>query len=231
MFSWQFRSSSSKVGLADATAATASIGATGAGLAMAAVPSVRDRLMHIDDPFTCVVSRGLLLQTRQYVAHVSCPRGHVHSLPQVRTQPWPTYLLLMLAQLPEAFKAPGGGAASADPVAAVAASDACLVVARSSGVVYRYSLPALAIEGQHLLRCRPHQMALNCDSSKLGIVDFGGTFSILDMHTSAAVTAGEGAAAQASPGANGALHLGGAGGKLRITGEHLTLERKVRSST
>lgn len=46
------------------------------------------------------------------------------------------------------------------------------------------SLPTLTLDAQHLLRCRPHQLALNCDSSKLGVVDFGGTFSILDMHVS-----------------------------------------------
>lgn len=41
-------------------------------------------------------------------------------------------------QAPEAFKAAAGGGTSADPVAAVAVTNTCLIVARSSGVVYRY---------------------------------------------------------------------------------------------
>lgn len=46
------------------------------------------------------------------------------------------------------------------------------------------SLPGLALEAQHLLRCRPHRVVLNCDASRLGVVDFNGTFSLLDTHVS-----------------------------------------------
>ncbi|KAI8474040.1 MAG: intraflagellar transport protein [Monoraphidium minutum] len=194
VFTWQFRSSFSRLSPAEAAAAAANVGAAAVGGAGA-----RDRVMHIDAPST----------------HVA----------------------------PDAFKPAGGGGASADPVAAVAASNTCLVVARSSGVVYRYSLPGLTLEGQHLLRCRPHRLALNCDSTRLGVVDFGGTFSILDMRAAAR---GPGDAPAAGGDARGAAAGGGAaaaargakvaaataaaglaaGGRLPITGEHLALERR-----
>lgn len=46
------------------------------------------------------------------------------------------------------------------------------------------SLPGLALEAQHLLRCRPHRVAINCDATRVGVVDFSGTFSFLDTHVS-----------------------------------------------
>jgi len=58
-------------------------------------------------------------------------------------------------QAPDAFKAPGTGVASADPVAAVAASSTCLVVARSSGVVYRYRYLMLVVGVQVFIHQAP----------------------------------------------------------------------------
>ncbi len=98
----------------------------------------------------------------------------------------------------------------------------------------------MTLDAQHLLRCRPHRVALNCDSSKLAVVDFGGSFSVLDMHVnkppenaSIAAGGGGGGAASGGAGGRGRLTLPGGGGlsKLGITGEHLAMERKVGGHT
>ncbi len=74
------------------------------------------------------------------------------------------------------------------------------MVGRASGVVHRYSLPHLTVEGQHLLRCRPYMLALNCNASKMSIIDINGVLSFYDL------TGRSGSSTQ---------------------GEHLSFERKV----
>jgi len=71
----------------------------------------------------------------------------------------------------EAVAVVAGREPSADPIVAVAASASCLLVARDSGVMHRYSLPHIALEHKYTLRCRPQTMAINCDSSRLSIID------------------------------------------------------------
>ena len=76
-----------------------------------------------------------------------------------------------------------GGEPSADPIVAVAASASCLLVARDSGVMHRYSLPHIALEHKYTLRCRPQTMAINCDSSRLSIIDVNGVLTFFDLAT------------------------------------------------
>lgn len=53
-----------------------------------------------------------------------------------------------------------------------------LLVARSSGAVQAFSLPNLSLEGQYVLQCRPQQLRLNSDCSRLAVVDFAGVLSL-----------------------------------------------------
>eukprot|EP00238_Polyblepharides_amylifera_P008608 CAMPEP_0196598138 /NCGR_PEP_ID=MMETSP1081-20130531/94147_1 /TAXON_ID=36882 /ORGANISM="Pyramimonas amylifera, Strain CCMP720" /LENGTH=1154 /DNA_ID=CAMNT_0041923789 /DNA_START=199 /DNA_END=3663 /DNA_ORIENTATION=- len=92
-----------------------------------------------------------------------------------------------------------GSLATNDPACAVCASDKCLLVGRESGIVSRYSLPHLAFEKTYVLRCRPQVMALNCESTRMSIIDINGVLTFFDL-----VVQGEGS----------------------IQGEHLSLERK-----
>lgn len=75
-----------------------------------------------------------------------------------------------------------------------------LMIGRISGVVHRYSLPHLTVEGQHVLRCRPHMLALNCNMTKMSIIDINGVLSFYDL---------------------------AAKGNGSTPGEHLAFERKV----
>jgi WD repeat-containing protein 35 len=83
----------------------------------------------------------------------------------------------------EAVAVVAGREPSADPIVAVAASASCLLVARDSGVMHRYSLPHIALEHKYTLRCRPQTIAINCDSSRLSIIDLNGVLTFFDLAT------------------------------------------------
>ena len=84
---------------------------------------------------------------------------------------------------------------SKDGVAAVAASSTCLLVGRESGELNRYSLPHLAMERKYTLRARPQAMAVNCDTTRVSIIDLNGVLSLFDL----AADAGEVTAPAAAP--------------------------------
>ncbi|XP_015772966.1 PREDICTED: WD repeat-containing protein 35-like [Acropora digitifera] len=68
-----------------------------------------------------------------------------------------------------------------DPVCCICASDKVLILGRESGTIHRYSLPKLALEMKNVLNYRPHQLSLNCISSRLAIVDISGVLSFFDL--------------------------------------------------
>mmetsp|Transcript_25379 Transcript_25379/g.58463 ORF Transcript_25379/g.58463 Transcript_25379/m.58463 type:complete len:1193 (+) Transcript_25379:116-3694(+) len=71
--------------------------------------------------------------------------------------------------------------ATHDVICAVGANEHVLVVGRESGTVHRYSLPHVALETKYVLRCRPQLLAVNCNSSRMGIIDINGMMSFYDM--------------------------------------------------
>jgi WD repeat-containing protein 35 len=56
-----------------------------------------------------------------------------------------------------------------------------LVVGRQSGIALRYTLPHISLEGKYQLRCRPQRMDLNCNSTKLSIIDMNGVLTFFDL--------------------------------------------------
>merc|ERR1719473_943265 len=74
-----------------------------------------------------------------------------------------------------------------DPIAAIGTSDSgaakCLVIARESGTVQRYSLPHLVIEQKFVIQCRPQVISLNCDGSRMSVIDISGVLTLYDMST------------------------------------------------
>eukprot|EP00002_Diphylleia_rotans_P007172 TRINITY_DN1668_c0_g1_i5.p1 TRINITY_DN1668_c0_g1~~TRINITY_DN1668_c0_g1_i5.p1 ORF type:complete len:840 (+),score=196.96 TRINITY_DN1668_c0_g1_i5:209-2728(+) len=68
-----------------------------------------------------------------------------------------------------------------DAVCCVAASEACCVIGRESGTVHRYSLPGFRLDNKYLLRCRPQSLALNCDNTRMSIIDISGVLTFFDM--------------------------------------------------
>ncbi|XP_061599596.1 WD repeat-containing protein 35 [Cololabis saira] len=71
--------------------------------------------------------------------------------------------------------------ATRDPVCCITATDNTLVVGRESGSVLRYSLPNLALVQKYSLSSRAHHLSLNCNSSRLAIIDIAGVLTLLDL--------------------------------------------------
>ena len=55
--------------------------------------------------------------------------------------------------------------ATADPICCLAASEKALVIGRESGSLQRYSLPQVALTNRYTLNCRPHKLAINCNTT------------------------------------------------------------------
>ncbi|XP_072032249.1 WD repeat-containing protein 35-like isoform X2 [Amphiura filiformis] len=68
-----------------------------------------------------------------------------------------------------------------DPICSVCASDKLLIIGRESGTLNRYSLPHVALVNKHTVNCRPHSISLNCNSSRLAIIDIAGLLTFFDL--------------------------------------------------
>ncbi|XP_014106856.1 PREDICTED: WD repeat-containing protein 35 isoform X2 [Pseudopodoces humilis] len=78
-----------------------------------------------------------------------------------------------------------------DPICAITASDKILLVGRESGTIQRYSLPSVAVVKSYTLDCRAYQLSLNCNASRLAIIDLSGVLTFLDLDTRAADSTGQ----------------------------------------
>ncbi|XP_056342288.1 WD repeat-containing protein 35 isoform X2 [Oenanthe melanoleuca] len=78
-----------------------------------------------------------------------------------------------------------------DPICAITASDKILLVGRESGIIQRYSLPCVAVVQSYTLDCRAYQLSLNCNSSRLAIIDLSGVLTFLELDPRAADSTGQ----------------------------------------
>ncbi|XP_076068879.1 intraflagellar transport protein Oseg4 [Oratosquilla oratoria] len=72
---------------------------------------------------------------------------------------------------------------TSDPICCITASEKTMVIGRESGATHRYTLPHVALTARYSLACRPHRLALNCNSMRLAIIDITGLLTFLDMDT------------------------------------------------
>ncbi|KAJ8321655.1 hypothetical protein KUTeg_000126 [Tegillarca granosa] len=70
-----------------------------------------------------------------------------------------------------------------DPICAICSSDKTLIVGRESGTLNRYSMPMLSLTHKYALSYRPHQLTLNCNSTRLAIIDISGMLTFFDLET------------------------------------------------
>lgn len=68
-----------------------------------------------------------------------------------------------------------------DPICAITASDKTLLVGRESGTIQRYSLPNVGLIQKYSLNCRAYQLSLNCNSSRLAVIDISGVLTFFDL--------------------------------------------------
>ncbi|XP_063039587.1 WD repeat-containing protein 35 isoform X2 [Engraulis encrasicolus] len=94
--------------------------------------------------------------------------------------------------------------ATRDPICCITATDKTLIVGRESGIVQRYSLPNVALLNKYNVNYRAYQLSLNCNSSRLAIIDIAGVLTFLDLDSRLSVGDGftadqESAAAAGDP--------------------------------
>ena len=70
-----------------------------------------------------------------------------------------------------------------NPVTCITISDKYLVVGRKSGVITRFTLPHLSVENEYTVagNCEPFRIEMSCLSTKIGIIDAAGVFTMIDM--------------------------------------------------
>eukprot|EP00038_Savillea_parva_P017457 m.20369 g.20369 ORF g.20369 m.20369 type:complete len:1166 (+) comp3785_c0_seq1:132-3629(+) len=68
-----------------------------------------------------------------------------------------------------------------DAVSCITVSDSLLLVGKESGLLQEYGLPGLSLGNRHFLECRPDSIALNCNSTKVSIIDIGGVMMMYDL--------------------------------------------------
>lgn len=71
--------------------------------------------------------------------------------------------------------------ATADPICCIAASDKVLLVARESGVIQHYALPHVALTLRYSVHSRPYTMSINCDSTKIALIDISGVLTFRNI--------------------------------------------------
>ena len=68
-----------------------------------------------------------------------------------------------------------------DPICCITASEKTLLIARESGSLQRYALPSVALVNRYNISSRPHQLALNCNTTMLSVIDVTGLLQFLDL--------------------------------------------------
>ncbi|XP_014880657.1 WD repeat-containing protein 35-like [Poecilia latipinna] len=72
-------------------------------------------------------------------------------------------------------------ATTRDPICCITATDKTLIVGRESGIIQRYTLPNVALVQKYSSNSRAHYLSLNCNSSRLAIIDISGLLTLLDL--------------------------------------------------
>ncbi|XP_032877389.1 WD repeat-containing protein 35 isoform X1 [Amblyraja radiata] len=73
--------------------------------------------------------------------------------------------------------------ATKDAICCITASDKILIMGRESGKLHKYSLPNVTLLQNYQLNCRSYQLSLNCNSSRLAIIDITGILTFFDLET------------------------------------------------
>ncbi|CAB3360361.1 Hypothetical predicted protein [Cloeon dipterum] len=71
-----------------------------------------------------------------------------------------------------------------DPICCIACSDKTILIGRESGLVQRYTLPQVALISRINLATRPYKMAINCDSTRVAVIDVNGVMTFMELEPS-----------------------------------------------
>ncbi|KAJ1332158.1 hypothetical protein BSLG_008975 [Batrachochytrium salamandrivorans] len=70
---------------------------------------------------------------------------------------------------------------TSDGIVCITASDSALFLARQSGTLYQYGLPSMTLESKYILPVQLNSIALNCNSTRLSILDLAGILRLFDL--------------------------------------------------
>ena len=85
----------------------------------------------------------------------------------------------------------------------IASNTKYLLIGRESGTIHRYTLPHISLEGKYIVKCRPQMLGINCNSTRMSIIDMNGMLTFFDFDGSSS-TGGSG-------GSGGSLDIHGSG--------------------
>ncbi|XP_030387357.1 WD repeat-containing protein 35 [Scaptodrosophila lebanonensis] len=68
-----------------------------------------------------------------------------------------------------------------DPICALALSEKILLVARESGIINEYSISNVALRNRHTVHSKIYKMSINCNSTRLAMIDNMGVMTLLDL--------------------------------------------------
>lgn len=68
-----------------------------------------------------------------------------------------------------------------DPITCMDSHDKMLLIARASGIVQVYMLPQLIFSNRYQIECRPNKIAVNCDCSRISLIDVTGVLYFFDL--------------------------------------------------
>ncbi|XP_018330915.1 WD repeat-containing protein 35 isoform X2 [Agrilus planipennis] len=68
-----------------------------------------------------------------------------------------------------------------DPICCLTASNKSLIIGRESGTLQHYALPHTALVNKYKLSSKPHKLRLNCNSTRLSVIDISGILIVLDI--------------------------------------------------
>ncbi|XP_046828988.1 WD repeat-containing protein 35 [Vespa crabro] len=81
------------------------------------------------------------------------------------------------------FESPTSTKPTMDPISCICATEKLFLVGRESGMIQRYSLPQVTLMNRYNTSCRLYKMAINCDSTRVSIMDTSGVLTMLDLDT------------------------------------------------
>uniref|UniRef100_A0A7S1KLL8 Anaphase-promoting complex subunit 4 WD40 domain-containing protein n=1 Tax=Percolomonas cosmopolitus TaxID=63605 RepID=A0A7S1KLL8_9EUKA len=71
--------------------------------------------------------------------------------------------------------------ATNDSIVAVTCRNNFLLIARETGTLHLYSLPHITLCSKFVLKCRPIMLSLNCDTTRLSVIDHTGLFTLFAL--------------------------------------------------
>jgi WD repeat-containing protein 35 len=93
----------------------------------------------------------------------------------------PTGAVEVIQDLDNLDKIPVNTHNTLDPACCITCTDKCLIIGRESGLLQYYALPHVVLTNKYKIPTRPHKLAINCNSTRLSIIDVAGVMTVLDI--------------------------------------------------